>query len=230
MDASLYTEDDLLPLSGLQHLAYCPRQFALIHLEQAWADNLFTAEGNVLHSRTDEAGAETRGDIHIARSLRLQSLALGLAGIADVVEFHRVAEDAPGLELPRLRGRWRPYPVEYKRGRPKTSDCDEIQVCAQALCLEEMLDLEIAEGALFYGKTRRRKTVRFDAKLRRRTEELAAEMHRLWRAGLTPPAIYGPKCEQCSLLDLCMPRTAKRDAAGYLDRMLDDLIEDTREP
>jgi CRISPR-associated exonuclease Cas4 len=226
----MYTEDDLLPLSGLQHLAYCPRQFALIHLEQAWADNLFTAEGNVLHSRTDRAEAETRGDIHIARSLRLQSLALGLAGIADVVEFHRVAEDAAGLELPRLSGLWRPYPVEYKRGRPKAGDCDEVQVCAQALCLEEMLGLEIPQGALFYGKTRRRKTVQLNDKLRERTGELALEMHRVWRSGQTPPAVYGPKCEQCSLHDLCMPRTTKRDAAGYLDRMLDDLMEDTRDP
>jgi len=226
----MYSEDDLLPLSGLQHLAYCPRQFALIHLEQVWADNLFTAEGNVLHSRADRVEAETRGDIHIARSLRLQSLALGLAGIADVVEFRRVGDDTPGLELPRLRGRWRPFPVEYKRGRPKAGDCDEVQVCAQALCLEEMLGLEIMEGALFYGKTRRRKTVRIDDKLRSRTTELAEEMHRLWRTGQTPPAVYGPKCDQCSLHDLCMPRTTKRDAAGYLDRMLDDLTEDAREP
>jgi CRISPR-associated exonuclease Cas4 len=171
----MYTEDDLLPLSGLQHLAYCPRQFALIHLEQAWADNLYTAEGNILHRRADKAEAETRGGIHIARSLRLQSLALGLAGIADVVEFHRVAEDAPGVELPRLTGRWRPFPVEYKRGRPKANDCDQVQVCAQALCLEEVMGLDIPEGALFYGKTRRRKTVRFDDKLRARTKGLAEE-------------------------------------------------------
>ena len=225
----MYSEDDLLPLSGLQHLAYCPRQFALIHLEQVWADNLFTAEGNVLHSRTDRAEAETRGDVHIARSLRLQSLTLGLAGIADVVEFHRVGEGAPGLMLPRLKGRWRPFPVEYKRGRPKTVDCDEIQVCAQALCLEEMLGLEIPEGALFYGKTRRRKAVRFGGKLRERVRESSEEMHRLWRSGRTPQAVYGPKCDQCSLHDFCMPRTTKKDAASYLARMLADPTEDATE-
>jgi CRISPR-associated exonuclease Cas4 len=171
----MYSEDDLLPLSGLQHLAYCPRQFALIHLEQAWADKLFTAEGNLLHRRADQAEAETWGGIHIARSLRLQSLALGLAGIAEAVEFHRVAEDTPGVELPQLAGRWRPYPVEYKRGRQKANDCDHVQVCAQALCLEEVMGLDIPEGALFYGKTRRRKTVRFDDKLRARTKGLAEE-------------------------------------------------------
>jgi CRISPR-associated exonuclease Cas4 len=114
-------------------------------MEQAWADNLFTAEGNILHRRTDRAEAETRGDIHVARSLRLQSLALGLTEIADVVEFHRVGDDRAGLQLPRLHGRWRPYPVEYKRGRPKASDCDQVQVCAQVLCLEEMLRLDIPE-------------------------------------------------------------------------------------
>lgn len=225
----MYSEDDLLPLSGLQHLAYCPRQFALIHLEQAWADNLFTAEGNLLHRRTDRAEAETRAGLHIARSLRLHSLALGLSGIADVVEFHRVAEDARGVELARIDGRWRPYPVEYKRGRPKANDCDEVQLCAQALCLKEMLGLEIPEGALFYGKTRRRKVVKIGDELRARTRELAEEMHRIWRSGRTPPSEYGPKCEQCSLRDLCMPRTMKRDAIGYLKRMLEEAMGATTE-
>lgn len=221
----MYSEDDLLPLSGLQHLAYCPRQFALIHLEQVWADNLFTAEGNILHRRTDQAEAETRGGLHIARTLRLQSLKLGLSGIADVVEFQRVVADTGGVELRKLSGRWRPYPVEYKRGRPKANDCDEIQVCAQALCLEEMLDLDVPEGALFYGKTRRRKTVQFDHELRQRTEDLSGEMHRLWQSGRTPPALYGPKCDQCSLHDICIPKTTKRDAADYLDRMFEDSTE-----
>ena len=225
----MYSEDDLLPLSGLQHLAYCPRQFALIHLEQAWADNLFTAEGNILHSRTDQAEAETRGGLHIARTLRLQSRRLGLAGIADVVEFHRDADDAGGVELPKLDGRWRPYPVEYKRGRPKPNDCDEIQVCAQALCLEEMLGLDIPEGALFYGKTRRRKVVQFGDELRKRTEDLSAAMHRLWNSGRTPAAEYSRKCDQCSLQDLCMPKSAKRDATSYLERMLDDSEEGGKE-
>lgn len=217
-----YTEDDLLPISGLQHLAFCPRQFALIHLEQLWAENLYTAEGSILHRRTDAAEAETRRDVHIARSLRLRSLSLGLTGIADVVEFHRVQDGASGIGLPRLAGLWRPFPVEFKRGRPKTHDCDEVQLCAQAICLEEMLDLPIAEGALFYGRTRRRKGVRFEAALRARTTALAAQMHDLWTARRTPPAEPGTKCEQCSLRDLCMPEHTGRDADRYLARMLAD--------
>ncbi len=215
----MYTEDDLLALSGLQHLAYCPRQWALIHLEQAWSDNRFTAEGNLLHRRSDSAAGESRGEVYVARSLRLHSYRLGLAGIADVVEFHR---DPDGVTLPGRPGRWRPYPVEYKRGRPKEGEFDRVQLCAQALCLEEMLDTGVSEGSLFYGKTRRRQQVAFDQALRARTTSLAEEMHRLWEAGQTPPAEYGPRCDQCSLFEQCQPKSIGRQRASiWLQRALD---------
>lgn len=195
----MYNEDDLLPLSGLQHLMFCERQWALIHLEQQWEENRLTAEGRVLHEAAHSSGAESRGEVRIVRGLALRSLRLGLAGQADVVEF---------------RGS-QPFPVEYKRGKPKSDRCDEIQLCAQALCLEEMLAVAIPAGALFYGTTRRRTDVVFDELLRRTVEELAERMHALYRQGKTPAAVYAPRCQQCSLVEVCLPRE-KRDANRYL--------------
>lgn len=210
-------EEDLLPLSALQHYAYCPRQFALIHIEQQWAENRFTAEGQVLHKRVNDGEAETRGDLHVARSLRLVSRDLGLSGVADVVEFHRVSEG--GCLLPKLPGRWQPYPVEYKRGRSKADDWDRIQLCAQAMALEEMLDVPVPEGAIFYGKPRRREKVEIQAQLRETTRQLASEVHTLYAAGRLPHAEPGPKCERCSLRELCQPEHPS--ASEYLRRMLD---------
>ncbi len=212
----IYQDDELLPLSALQHFAYCPRQFALIHLEQIWEENRFTAEGQVLHQRANSGGAETRGDLHVARSLRLVSHALGLTGIADVVEFHR---DEQGGELPGRDGRWRPFPVEYKRGRSKADDWDRLQLCAQATCLEEMLGTEVPEGAIFYGKPRRREQVAFGESLRAKTMRLATEMHTLWNSRRTPAAVYDAKCENCSLKRHCM--TNHGSASAYLKRMLE---------
>lgn len=212
-----YSEDDLLPLSALQHFAYCPRQFALIHLEQTWAENLFTAEGQLLHQRVNDGTTETRGDLHIARSLQLVSQQLGLTGIADLVEFHRIEKG--GVKLPGRSGRWRPFPVEYKRGRSKTDDWDRLQLCAQAICMEEMLGVEVPEGAVFYGKPRRREAVQFDLSLRNKTRTLAKQMHELWETRRTPPPDPGPKCDRCSLHDRCLPATAS--ASDYLHRMLD---------
>ncbi|MBZ0253693.1 MAG: CRISPR-associated protein Cas4 [Candidatus Methylomirabilis sp.] len=216
----MYEEADLLPISALQHLSYCERQWALIHLEGLWGESRATVEGARLHEKTEEYGAEVRGDVRIARGLRLRSLRLGLAGVADVVEFHPPPGESAGGPAPpagmRVR---RPYPVEYKRGRPKVEPHDEVQLCAQALCLEEMLSISVPEGALFYGKPRRRKEVSFDAELRARTEALAARLHALARAGRTPPAVYEPaKCDRCSLLDQCLPRSAGggRSAAAFL--------------
>jgi CRISPR-associated exonuclease Cas4 len=222
LDPPSYTEDDLLPISGLQHLAYCPRQFALIHIEQAWAENLYTAEGQLLHRRADRNEHESRGGVHIARALRLRSLRLGLSGIADVVEFHRISQ-GEGVELHGKPGRWQPFPVEYKRGRPKKGDMDQVQLCAQAICLEEMLGAVIPAGALFYGKTRRRKEVILDAALRTRTAELAERMHAIRRAGETPTAEEGPKCEQCSLRSLCLPQSGhyQRRVKSYLDELFE---------
>lgn len=217
----VYTEDDLLPISALQHLAYCPRQCALIHLEQVWAENRYTAEGGILHAKADMGKHELRGDLVTARGLRLHSYTLGLSGIADVVEFQRTEQG--GCVLPGRPGHWQPYPVEYKRGRPKGSDCDQVQICAQAICLEEMLDVSIEEGSLFYGKTRRRKPVAFDEALRTRTQMLASELHRLWMDGRTPPPEYGVKCENCSLQSHCLPQLPRQSAVeAYLHQAFDD--------
>lgn len=215
----MYQEDELIPISALQHLAFCERQCALIHVEQVWSENRLTAEGRVLHERVHEAGSESRPDARVVRGLRLRSLRLGLTGVADVVEFH---PDPSGVEVPRLRGRWRPFPVEYKRGRPKPDGCDDVQLCAQAICLEEMLDTVIAEGAFFYGQPRRRHPVTLDAALRARTEEAAKRAHALIAAGQTPPARYEKKCDACSLFDLCKPQTigAGKSARRYLGQML----------
>ncbi|MBN2397067.1 MAG: CRISPR-associated protein Cas4 [Deltaproteobacteria bacterium] len=192
----MYTEDDLLPLSALQHLIFCERQCALIHIEQAWAENLFTAEGRIMHERVHEEGRESRGSIRVEHGVPLRSLRLGLIGKADVVEFQR-----------REDGSWLPFPVEYKRGKPKKDDSDRVQLCAQALCLEEMLDVEVSEGALFYGKNRRRAGVVFDDTLRRETEETAVRLHELIASGRTPKPVYAKKCDSCSLAGMCLPKT-----------------------
>ena len=198
----MYTEDDLLPLSALQHLIFCERQCALIHIEQAWAENLYTAEGRIMHEHVHKEDHTSRGSVRIEYGMPLRSLRLGLIGKADVVEFHcTVASPVSG------EPEWIPFPVEYKRGRPKKDDSDRVQLCAQALCLEEMLDVAVPEGALFYGKRRRREAVRFDESLRNQTEETAGRLHMLIQAGETPKAIYAKRCESCSLASMCLPKT-----------------------
>lgn len=194
-----YTEDDLLMLSALQHYRYCPRQCALIHIEQAWSENLFTAEGRIMHDKVDTANRESRGNIRIEYGVPMRSLRLGLIGKADVVEFHRMDD-----------GSWMPFPVEYKRGKPKIDDCDKVQLCAQAICLEEMMNVDVPEGALFYGQTRHRHDVRFDSALRAVTEDAAKKVHELIESGITPKAEYSRKCKKCSLLNLCMPKTCSK--------------------
>ena len=202
MGVSTAEHDDSLPISGLQHLVFCPRQWALIHLEQAWAENRLTAEGRLLHERADLPGESRRGELRMVRGLALASARLRLHGRADVVEF-----GAGPLS--------RPFPVEYKRGKQKPSDCDLVQLCAQALCLEEMLGQPVPEGAIFYGAPRRRMEVAFTPGLRLRTEELAAWMHQLQAAGETPPAQPGPHCRSCSLEHICLPEaTAEASVAA----------------
>lgn len=208
----MFDEADLLPISALQHLAFCERQWALIHLEGIWAENRLTVEGHHLHDRAHEQETESRGGLRIARGLRLRSLRLGLSGVADVVEFRRSTERScesggtAGIALPGISGPWRPMPVEYKRGRPKLGPCDEVQLCAQALCLEEMLGVAISAGAFYYGQPHHRYDVEFTPALRAQTEELAAKLHVLTRLAKTPPARYEKKCERCSLLERCMPK------------------------
>ncbi|HOX59260.1 MAG TPA: CRISPR-associated protein Cas4 [Verrucomicrobiota bacterium] len=220
----MFDEDDLLPISALQHLAYCERQWALIHVESTWTENVLTVEGRHLHARVHEVDPEQRGSVRVARGLRLRSLAFGLSGQADVVEFHRLeGDEAAGASLPGVNGRWRPFPVEYKRGRPKRGNCDEVQLCAQALCLEEMLQAEVPAGALFYGRTRRRVEVRFQAGLREATLGLTRRLHELAGAAHTPAASFGPRCRRCSLIDRCLPRaTSHRSVARYLSGAIPD--------
>ncbi len=201
----MFTEDQLLPISALQHLLFCERQCALIHIEQVWADNQFTAEGNLLHERTHEGPDESRPGVRITRALPVRSLELGLSGQCDVVEFHLGSAGAPpALESASLSSS-RIALVEYKRGKPKAHAADEVQLCAQALCLEEMLGCPIAGGALFYGKRRRQTPVIFDETLRALTRDSARRLHQLFAARITPPAVREKKCESCSLLDLCLP-------------------------
>ena len=209
----MYAEDDLLPLSALQHLLFCRRQCALIHIEQAWVENLYTAEGRIMHERVDSGGETSRADVRVEYSVPLRSLRLGVTGKADVVEFRR--KTGAGKTK---RARWQPFPVEYKRGKPKKGNYDKVQLCAQAMCLEEMLDAEVPCGALFYGKTRRRQDVLFDHALRQATEKAAKELHALFESGLTPKPVYEKKCDSCSFINLCLPKTleGRRSANQYL--------------
>ncbi|TNC14389.1 CRISPR-associated protein Cas4 [Methylobacterium terricola] len=188
---SAAAEDGLIPLSALQHHLFCPRQNALIHVEQLWAEDAATAEGRLLHERVDSGEGEGRPGLRIARGLALRSFALGVSGRADAVEF---------------RGRpARPVPVEYKRGKPKAHRADEVQLCAQAICLEEMFDTTIPEGALFYGQTRRRVRVAFDEGLRALTAEVAAAARAMIAGGMTPAPARKAACRRCSLESLCKP-------------------------
>ncbi len=237
----MYSEDDLLPLSGLQHLVFCPRQWALIHLEQSWAENRLTAEGRERHSRVHEQAHETRRGVRAVTSLPVQSLELGLSGVCDVVEFpvasvaaqtqeeadwDAMFEASPmgpvgGSREPAASGA--PVPVEYKRGSPKVTDCDRVQVCAQALCLEEMTGAIVSEGAIYYWETRRREVVALSSELRTQTRALATEMHRLYSARMTPPAVVIPGCRACSLRELCLPEQTggRHSASRYFQRAIE---------
>ncbi len=209
----MYSIDDLLPLSALQHIAFCERQCALIYTEQIWEENRLTVEGKIMHEHVHDESRESRGNIRIDYGVSLRSLRLGLIGKADVVEFHRQPD-----------GSWLPFPVEYKRGKPKADDCDKVQLCAQAICLEEMLSVTIPAGALFYGQTRHRLDVVFSEALRRETEETARRAHTLIAAGRTPPPVYEKRCESCSLMADCLPKTIqkRRSVKNYLMRMLEE--------
>lgn len=206
-------EDDTVPLSALQHYLFCPRQCALIHVERAWAENALTAEGRLAHEAVHAPKGERRRGVRVVTGMPLRSQALGLAGIADAVELH----DTPsGL---------RPFPVEHKLGRPKAHRADEVQLCAQALCLEEMLGGEVPAGALFYGRPRRRKEVTFDAELRALTIRVAEEVSELLAVGRTPPAVYEPRrCNACSLRELCRPKALEqpRRVGAWLARLIEE--------
>jgi CRISPR-associated exonuclease Cas4 len=177
-----------------------------------------------MHERVHGQENETRGDIRSVRGLRLRSLELGIAGIADLVEFHRCIEGQPGIALAGVKGTWRVFPVEYKRGKPKKDHCDEVQLCAQAMCLEEMLTTEIMTGALYYGAQHKRHDVEFDTSLREETKNAARRLHVLVESGMTPPAKYEKKCESCSMQDLCCPHLSEKNESvhEYVRRMTED--------
>jgi CRISPR-associated exonuclease Cas4 len=209
----MYSEDDFLPLSAVQHFLFCERQCALIHLEQIWSENVLTAEGRITHDRAHEEQFETRAGVRIERGLPLRSVQLGLNGKADVVEFHKTET-----------GAWIPFPVEYKHGKPKENNCDKVQLCAQALCLEEMMNLHIPAGALYYGKTRRRLDVEFDSSLRSETIDTAHRLHEFIKQAKTPKAEYSKRCESCSLVDLCLPGISaeKHLVKEYVRKMVEE--------
>ena len=222
----MFSETDLIPISALQHFAFCERQCALIHIEKLWAENIFTAEGRVLHEKAHGSTTDFRDGVLTTRSIPLRSLEYGLSGIADVVEFHSCPDSIEGCTpVPGHSGLWKPFPVEYKRGRAKTGPIDAIQLCAQAFCLEEMLTVKISDGALFYGKARRRSHIIFSEDLRSQTIECISKTHRLIKEGITPEAEYSNKCERCSLKDLCLPNL-KKTRRSYSNYMIDFFKEE----
>lgn len=230
MAADQRSESDYLPIFALQHLVFCERQCALIHVERLWVDNRLTVEGTQLHERVDETGSESRRDLRSARGMRLVSDRLALIGRADVVEFHRTGDS----EMPRgtvsLRGSdgsWRILPVEYKRGQPKSDRSDDVQLCAQALCLEEMFGTHIESGALYYGKRRQRTDVALDPILRSVTEGYVRRLHELVTRRETPRVAKQPKCRRCSMFDVCLPHGTDpdRSASGYLTAALHNHLD-----
>ena len=216
----MMNREEYLQLAGIQHYAFCPRQWALIHVEEQWRENVLTYGGQKLHKNVDDPEfSESRGDVIVSRSVPVYSHELRLYGIADMVEFIR--DDANGIELARRTGRWRPLPVEYKYGQSKFTSCDRVQLCAQAMCLEETFEVDLCEGHIFYGRPRRREVVLLSYELRQETVQLAEAMYRCHGAGVTPPAEYRKHCERCSLIEVCVPSLSQRQTVSqYLDRML----------
>jgi len=207
----MYSEDDLVMISALQHLLFCPRQCALIHIEQQWTENLFTAEGRILHERVHTAAKESRRTIKVEFDVPLRSLQLGIIGRADIVEFH-LQDDK----------HWLPFPVEYKRGRAKKDNSDKVQLCAQGICLEEMLNTKVPSGALYYGKKKRRTEIAFDQSLRRETILTSNRLHELIKNGVTPQPQYSSGCQSCSFVETCLPQITghKRKVEKYMEKIL----------
>ncbi|MEG0377938.1 MAG: CRISPR-associated protein Cas4 [Eubacterium sp.] len=216
----IYKEEDYLMLSGIQHFEFCRRQWALIHIEQQWDENLRTVEGNIFHKRAhDGLLNEKRKEVIITRGMNIASPTLGISGICDIVEFHR--DDQAGVSIFGREGKYRVYPVEYKRGEPKASDVDVLQVTAQAMCLEEMLCTDIDKGYLFYGETKRRLTVIIDTELREKVCTKFAEMHEYYKRRYTPKVKPNKSCKACSLKDLCLPKLCKnKSARNYIEKKI----------
>lgn len=217
----MYTDERLIPISALNQFMYCERRCALIHVEQQWEENRYTAEGRIMHERVDTSRPESRGDVRLEFGVALRSFQLGLIGKADVVEYHRLDQESVGRRGAKHK-KWRPFPVEYKRGRPKKENWDKVQLCAQALCLEEMLGHDVPAGALFYGKTLRRVDVVFNDVLRNETANTAQRLHALIASKQTPPPVYKKRCDNCSFLDRCLPKTLGKQGSvnDYLRRVM----------
>lgn len=216
-----YSPEDLLPLSGIQHFLFCRRQWALIHVERQWQENALTAEGRILHSRVDDPFfTEKRKGVLIARSVPVASTALGLFGVCDVVEF---TESPEGIHLPGREGTFLPAPVEYKHGKPKQEQSDEAQLCAQAICLEDMLAISIPIGYLYYGRTRCRLAVNLTRDLRDRVYKAAQEMHAYFQRGYTPRVKPFKGCKSCSLADVCLPHLQSKvvPASSYIRQQIE---------
>ena len=214
-----YNEDEFLMLSGIQHFAFCRRQWALIHIEQQWAENYRTIDGQIFHENAHNgAFSETRNGILIRRGLSVFSRTMGISGICDIVEFHPSEE---GISISKDSKRYLPFPIEYKRGEPKQYQADDLQLCAQAMCLEEMLLCKIEKGYLFYGETRRREVVEITEDLRNAVKDIFEEMHQYYNRGYTPKVKTGKMCNSCSLKELCLPKLNKQvSVKHYIDQML----------
>ncbi len=213
----MYAEDELLPISGLQHLSFCERRWALVHIEGQWEDNRFTAEGKLVHERAHSGEVGSLAGVLVRRTIPVRSFELGLVGQTDVVEFHRV--DSGGVRIAGQSGQWRPFPIEYKRSRDKVGNAYRIQLCAQALSLEEMMGTTVPEGAVYDSLQRRRHAVAFSPDLRAEVAALAQRMHELHGLRKTPPPRYEKKCDSCSLLPVCLPRAlCERSAIEYVAR------------
>ena len=202
-----YSEDEYLMLSGIQHFCFCRRQWALIHLEQQWAENVRTVDGEIFHKNAhDKERHETRGNQIIVRGMPVSSATLGISGECDVVEFHR---SETGVSIHGKPGTYEIIPIEYKRGEAKKDDCDRLQLAAQAMCLEEMFSTTISEGALYYGETRRRENITFSQELRDEVKEIFQEMHQYYERGYTPKVKKSKACNSCSLKEICLPKLEK---------------------
>lgn len=226
MTVMMYGDDQMLMLSGIQHYMYCPRQWALIHIEQQWNDNRLTAEGHILHKNVDNpAYRQKNGDTITLRSVHIASHALGLYGISDAIELLPSVSATDAITHPRYPGYWKPHPIEYKRGHRKPDERDDVQLCAQVICLEEMYNIHIPEAALFYNETRHREVVEMNESLRQLTKELSEAMHQTFESGITPKAEDRRECRSCSLIDICAPELTKRTTVSYyLNKMLDEEI------
>lgn len=221
----MFDEDELLPISALQHFVFCPRRCALVHIEQVWSENRFTVEGDILHQRVDELGRESRLNLIVSHGVGIRSLRFGVTGIVDVIEFRSSMDGCGACALPGKEGHWIPYPIEYKRGSLRRGFGDDIQICAQALCVEEMLECSVPAGAIYYASTRKRREIAFDAKLREQTSNAIAGVRSLIAAGVIPSPEYGKKCDTCSLFDLCQPKLSVlgMDPACYVSRYLQEI-------